>query len=84
MSDTNDFNDPTLDEEFPLRDGTADTAADVQCPYCAESVELVLDPGSGASQDYVEDCEVCCQPWQVHVEYAEDGHADVSLTPLDP
>jgi len=58
--------DESLDEEFPLGDGTADTGALVSCPYCGESVEIVLDPGSGTRQEYVEDCEVCCRPWQVY------------------
>jgi cysteine-rich CPXCG protein len=73
---------PDLDEEFPLGDGPADLEALVDCPYCGESVELTLDPGSGPEQDYVEDCEVCCQPWQVSVRYDDEGHADVSVTPL--
>ena len=73
---------PDLDEEFPLGDGTADLEAVVDCPYCGESIELTLDPGSGPEQDYVEDCEVCCQPWQVSVRYDDEGHADVSITPL--
>jgi hypothetical protein len=73
---------PDLDEEFPLGDGTADLEAVVECPYCGESVEITLDPGSGAAQDYVEDCEVCCQPWQVSVRYDDEGHAAVSILPL--
>jgi hypothetical protein len=71
-----------LDEEFPLGDGTADLAAVVECPYCGESIEITLDPGSGAVQDYVEDCEVCCQPWQVRVIYDDEGQAAVSVVPL--
>ena len=72
-----------LDEDFPLGDGTADTSAMVVCPYCGARVDIALDPGSGATQDYVEDCEVCCQPWRVAVEYRGDGQASVSITPLD-
>ena len=68
-----------LDEEFPLGDGTAEFEAAVVCPYCAEEVSIALDPGSGATQDYVEDCPVCCQPWQVSVRYSSDGTATVSL-----
>ena len=74
---------PDLDEEFPLGDGTADLEATVACPYCGESIEITLDPGSGAQQDYVEDCEVCCRPWQVSVRYDDEGHAEVSIIPLD-
>jgi hypothetical protein len=72
-----------LDESFPLGDGTADTDAVVACPHCGESVEIALDPGSGAIQEYVEDCEVCCQPWRVSVAYDETGAAHVSVTGLE-
>ena len=71
-----------LDREFPLGDGTADMEATVECPYCGEAVLIAIDPGGGESQEYVEDCQVCCQPWQVTVTYHE-GVAEVSLTPLD-
>ena len=72
-----------LNADFPLGDGTADTSAVVYCPYCNESVEITLDPGSGAHQEYVEDCEICCQPWTVSVNYGEGGRAEVSIVPLD-
>ena len=71
-----------LDEEFPLGDGTADSEATVNCPYCGEAVEITLDPGGGSQQDYVEDCEVCCQPWRVTVRYDRAGGAVVEATPL--
>jgi hypothetical protein len=71
-----------LDADFPLGDGTADIGATVQCPYCGEAIEITLDPGSGGSQEYVEDCAVCCNPWRVSVTY-HDGEADVSVVPLD-
>ena len=76
-------NDDRLEDEFPLGDGTADTEAMVVCPCCGEEVEIGLDPGSGAVQQYVEDCEVCCQPWRVTVEYGDDGSAVVSVEPLE-
>ena len=72
-----------LDAEFPLGDGTAETAAAVYCPYCNETVEISLDPSGGTSQEYVEDCEVCCQPWTVNVQYNEDGTAAVTVNPLE-
>lgn len=68
-----------LDEEFPLGDGTADTEGEVRCPYCGEVSSIALDPGSGASQEYVEDCPVCCQPWRVTVSYLDDGSAHVTV-----
>ena len=75
--------DDDLDREFPLGDGTADRGADVSCPYCGEAVQITLDPGSGSVQEYVEDCEVCCQPWRVTVRYLRDGSAKVDVSALD-
>jgi hypothetical protein len=75
--------DAGLDEDFPLGDGTADTDADVSCPYCGEPVTIALDPGSGTRQEYVEDCQVCCRPWQVTVAYTADGSAVVDVQAQD-
>jgi len=69
------------DEAFDGSDG--ETAATIECPYCGESVEITLDPDGGATQQYVQDCEVCCRPWQVHIAYDPDGHASVSVTAQD-
>ncbi|MDQ6613142.1 MAG: CPXCG motif-containing cysteine-rich protein [Gemmatimonadota bacterium] len=66
-----------------MGDGVADVSTEVHCPYCGEAVEIALDPGSGTHQNYVEDCQVCCQPWRVSVYYGEDGHADVSVSAED-
>ena len=78
-----DEDDPDLEDEFPMGDGVADVSTVVYCPCCGEPVEIALDPGSGSHQQYVEDCQVCCQPWRVSVSYDEDGHADVQVTPED-
>jgi hypothetical protein len=43
------------------------------CPYCGEPVDLWLDESAGAHQRYVEDCPICCRPWQVEVTIDEDG-----------
>ncbi len=71
------------DDDFSTGDGAADMDAVVYCPYCGEAVSIALDPGAGSYAEYVEDCEVCCQPWQVRVTYNADGTADVALTTLD-
>ena len=72
-----------LDADFPIGDGTAEMDAEVTCPYCLEPVTIALDPGSGAHQQYVEDCQVCCRPWNVNVRYDEDGRADVWVEAAD-
>lgn len=41
-----------------------------QCPYCWEEISMVLDP-SVTQQTYIEDCEVCCNPLEVHVQFQE-------------
>ena len=37
-----------------------------QCPYCFEEISMLVDP-SVRNQEYVEDCEVCCNPIVVTV-----------------
>lgn len=70
-------------DDFDTGDGTADTESTVTCPYCGEENVIFVDPGSGEDQQYVEDCQVCCQPWSVFVSFDGDGHATVDVTPLD-
>jgi len=70
-------------DDFPLGDGTADTDAIVVCPYCGEENEIAVDPGSGDSQDYIEDCQVCCRPWRVSVSYDGTGAVHVVVEAAD-
>ena len=51
----------------------------VSCPYCGEGNVIFVDESAGESQEYVEDCQVCCQPWQVRVTLDEDGVPDVDV-----
>lgn len=36
-------------------------ARKVQCPYCGETIEVLIDT-SIPEQQYIEDCQVCCRP----------------------
>ena len=36
--------------------------ATFQCAGCFEWVETTVDESGGSRQQYVEDCQVCCQP----------------------
>lgn len=45
----------------------------VQCPYCGESFETNVD-ASGGSQEYLEDCYVCCRPIVFRLTADDDGH----------
>jgi hypothetical protein len=65
--------------DFDGEDGELQTDAEVTCPYCGEICEITLDAAGGKSQTYVEDCPVCCRPWQVHVVYDSEGAAEVTV-----
>ena len=44
----------------------------VDCPYCGEPFATAVDT-SGGSQDYIEDCPVCCRPIEFRLETGPDG-----------
>jgi glucose/arabinose dehydrogenase len=50
----------------------------LQCPYCWEEITLLVD-GSIETQEYIEDCEVCCRPIDFMVEVDDDGLAQVQV-----
>lgn len=47
------------------------------CDSCGEEIVVPIDPSGGESQEYVEDCPVCCCPNVIHVEIDDDGSARV-------
>lgn len=51
--------------------------ARVDCPYCNERIDVVVDYSAG-SQEYIEDCAVCCRPMVLSVRLGERGGFDVS------
>jgi len=51
------------------------------CDGCGEEIVIPIDFSQGHSQEYVEDCPVCCQPNIVHVEIDPDGDAQVWSEP---
>ena len=65
------------DEETLAR---IDDVQDVECPYCGALNEITIDPSGGASQSYVEDCQVCCRPWEVQVTIDEEGKVGIELS----
>ncbi|WP_081733847.1 CPXCG motif-containing cysteine-rich protein [Methylomonas sp. 11b] len=42
----------------------------IQCPYCGEAIEVLVDC-SVQSQEYIEDCSVCCRPITIAVESSQ-------------
>jgi len=53
-------------------------SADVTCPYCGEPGSVDFEEEEGDAE-FVQDCAVCCRPWQVRVSIRRDGSADVSV-----
>ena len=53
------------------------------CPYCGEAVELTVDVGGSRHQAYVEDCSVCCRPWEVEVVHEPGGDWSAKLRTSD-
>jgi Cysteine-rich CPXCG len=48
------------------------TTADYSCAFCGEVSTTFVDISAGLSQSYVEDCQVCCQPNILYVQFDED------------
>ncbi len=40
-----------------------------QCAACGEWNETTVDPSGGRRQQYVEDCQICCKPNLLTVEW---------------
>ncbi len=51
------------------------------CSACGEEIVIPLDLLQGSSQEYVEDCPVCCRPNVIHVEIDDRGSAQVWSAP---
>lgn len=47
------------------------------CDSCGEEIVIPIDPSAGRSQEYVEDCPVCCCPNLIRVEMEDDGEVRV-------
>ena len=51
------------------------------CDACGEEIVVPLDSSQGSSQEYVEDCPVCCRANVIHVEIDDDGIARIWAEP---
>ncbi len=45
----------------------------VMCPYCGEHVDIFIEEDVRGS--FVQDCEVCCNPWRVRVTGARENRS---------
>ncbi len=49
-----------------------ETSVNVDCPYCGEPFDTVIDCSAG-NQTYVEDCPVCCRAMEISTEIDYEG-----------
>jgi hypothetical protein len=53
--------------------------AGFQCAGCGEWNETSVDEAAGVRQRYVEDCQVCCKPNLLQIQY-DSGSAEFVVT----
>jgi hypothetical protein len=51
---------------------------EIECPYCGERITLLVDCSVG-SQEYIEDCQVCCQPINLCITIDEEGPPQIEV-----
>ena len=51
------------------------------CDACGEEIVIPVEISQGSSQEYVEDCPVCCRSNVIHVDVNEDGEVRVRAEP---
>ncbi|MDH5612019.1 MAG: CPXCG motif-containing cysteine-rich protein [Gammaproteobacteria bacterium] len=54
-------------------------ARNIQCPYCGESINILIDC-SIPEQSYIEDCPVCCRPINLNTSINQDGKLSLIIT----
>ena len=69
-----------MQEEFDIHmtDSLHDwlTEHSIGCPYCGETIDILVDHAN-LPVSYIEDCQVCCQPINLHI--ASDNDGDISI-----
>jgi hypothetical protein len=54
-----------------------------ECPYCFETISVLLDRSTESESTYVEDCEVCCHPITLRYRVEDGEIASFSASRLD-
>jgi hypothetical protein len=52
----------------------------IVCPYCGETLEIAIEEDVRGS--FVQDCEVCCNPWRIRVS-GRRGERSVDVARAD-
>jgi hypothetical protein len=54
------------------------TEKSVGCPYCGETINVLID-SADLSQQYIEDCQVCCKPINFLISESVNGDLTVNV-----
>jgi transcription elongation factor Elf1 len=54
------------------------TEKTIECPYCGEMIEVLID-STDMNQQYIEDCQVCCKPINILVNENFSGELTVRV-----
>lgn len=55
----------------------------LQCPYCLESISILLDTGFEGSVNIIDDCEVCCRPIDINYKVEDFEIMDFYYQSID-
>jgi len=50
----------------------------IGCPYCGETINVLIDSAE-LNQQYIEDCQVCCQPIIFLISESVNGDLTVNV-----
>lgn len=53
------------------------------CPYCGEALFTRLDLTGGRKQEFIQDCEICCRPILIRIEFEADKVSSFSAEQTD-
>ncbi|MBG7631557.1 MAG: CPXCG motif-containing cysteine-rich protein [Bacteroidetes bacterium] len=53
-----------------------------QCPYCWDEISMLFDT-SVTNQTYIEDCEVCCNPIEIHVQFKNSELINLNINSIE-
>ena len=58
-----------------------DEQFEVECPYCGETVEVYIE--ADVTGSFIQDCEVCCNPWRIVIIHGDAGDRSLRVTRAD-
>lgn len=53
-----------------------------QCPHCWEEISMLIDT-SISNQNYIEDCEICCNPIQLNINIENNEIVEFQVESLE-